>query len=312
MIEFQAFDAAGNRTQSASQEIRVDLTPPAYTFDAALNGSVLADTVILGGIVSDGTSGVQNVEFSADGTTWQAASFADTRWNFAWDSSVFDNGDHDLYLRVDDVAGNKGKPIRVQVILDNDPPYVNLAETWNIWESGSLVVFNNVIPLKSVRIIVYDPMLRYADQVIYAEPSAPDAVTWDRVIGPASASPGLYIVTVEVCDVYDLCSMDTGTILIPDSPAPEIIPTQPVEPQHGWSLPAAIVRLPEPEQPVTVPAVVVPIQEEIPVVPSFPLWTIVLVSAFLLSFILLLLLDSRPKAWRSLTQRLADSMMSNE
>jgi len=311
-IEFQAFDAAGNRTQSTPQEIRVDLTPPVYTFDAALNGSVLADTVTLGGTVSDGTSGVQDVEFSADGTTWQAASFAETRWNFAWDSSVFDNGDHDLYLRVNDVAGNKGQSIRVRIILDNDPPYVKLAETWNIWESGSLVVFNNVIPLKSVRIIVHDPMLRYADQVIYADTSAPDTVTWDRVIGPASAPPGSYTVTVEVCDIYSLCSKDTGAILIPDSPAPEPVPTQPIEPQRWWSLPAAIPRLPEPEQPIVVPAVVVPIQENIPVVPSFPLWTMVVVSAFLLSFILLLLLDSRPKAWRSLTQRLADSMMSNE
>jgi len=307
-IDFQAFDAAGNRTQSAPQEIRVDLTPPAYTFDAALDGSVLADTVALGGTVSDGTSGVQGVEFSADGTTWQAASFADTHWNFAWDSSVFDNGSHNLFLRAIDIAGNLGEPIGIPIILDNDPPYVKLAETWNIWESGSLVVFNNVIPLKSVRIIVHDPMLRYADQVIYAEPSAPDAVTWDRVIGPASAPPGSYTVTVEVCDIYALCSKDTGTIVIPDSPAPEPIPVQSIEPKRKWwHLPIAIPRLPEPEQPIVVPAVVVPIQENIPVVPSFPLWTMVVVSAFLLSFVLLLLLDSRPKAWRSLTRRLAES-----
>jgi len=311
-IEFQAFDAAGNRTQSAPQEIRVDLTPPASTFDAALNGAVLADTVTLGGTVSDGTSGVQGVEFSADGTTWQAASFAETRWNFAWDSSVFDNGDHDLYLRVDDLAGNKGQPIRARVILDNDPPYVKLAETWNVWESGSLVVFNNVIPLKSVRIIVHDPILRYADQVIYADVSAPDAVTWDRVIGPASAPPGLYTVTVEVCDIYALCAKDTGTILIPVVPAPAPVPTQPAEPKRWWSLPVTIPRLPAVEPAVVIPAVVVPIQEEVQVVPSFPFWTMVVVSAFLLSFILLLLLDSRPKAWRSLTQQLADSMMSNE
>jgi len=314
-IDFQALDAAGNRTQSASQEIRVDLTLPAYTFDAALDGSVLADTVTLGGTVSDGTSGVQDVEFSADGITWLPVSFLNAHfahWDFAWDSSVFDNGDHDLYLRVDDVAGNKGQPIRTRIILDNDPPFVKLAETWNVWESGVLVVFNNVIPLKSVRIIVHDPMLRYADQIIYAEPSAPDAVTWDRVIGPASAPPGSYTVTVEVCDVYALCAKDTGTILIPNSPAPELIPTQSVEPQRWWSLPAAIPRLPEPEQPIVIPAMVVPIQKNILVVPSFPLWTMVVVSAFLLSFVILLLTDPRPSALRffthSLHQHIADSL----
>jgi hypothetical protein len=311
-IDFQAFDAAGNKAQVSSQEIRVDLTPPAYTFDAALDGSVVAEMVSLGGTVSDQTSAVQSVEFSSDGTTWLPISFLDTYWSFEWDSAVFDNGDRNLFLRATDMAGNQGEPVGISVILDNDPPYVKLAETWNIWESGSLTVFNNVIPLKSVRIIVRDPMLRYADQVIYADTFAPVAVTWDRVIGPASAPPGSYTVVVEVCDIYGLCSQDTGMVVIPNSPAPEPVPTQPAEPKRWWSLPAAIPRLPEPEQPIVVPAVVVQIQENIPIIPSFPLWTMVVVSAFLLSFILLLLLDSRPKAWRSLTQRLAESMMSNE
>jgi len=309
-IDFQAFDAAGNRTQSASREIRVDLTPPAYAFEPALEGSVIAETVTLGGTVLDETSGVQGVEFSADGITWQAASFENTRWSFAWDSSVFDNGDQDLYLRVYDMAGNKGQPIHVPVMLDNDPPYVKVSEVWNVWESGSLTVFNNVIPLRSVRIVVHDPMLRFADQVIYDKLPAPDAVAWDRVIGPASAPPGAYTVTVEVCDIYGLCSKDIGMILIPVAPAAEPVSTQPVEPKRWWFLPAAIPRLPEPEPPVVVPAVVVSIQEDIPIAPAFPLWTMVVVSAFLLSFALLLLLDPRPKAWRSLTQQLADSMMS--
>ena len=99
-------------------------------------------------------------------------------------------------------------------------------------------------------------------------------------------------------------------ILIPVAPAAEPVSTQPVEPKRWWFLPAAIPRLPEPEPPVVVPAVVVSIQEDIPIAPAFPLWTMVVVSAFLLSFALLLLLDPRPKAWRSLTQQLADSMMS--
>ena len=59
--------------------------------------------------------------------------------------------------------------------------------------------------------------------------------------------------------------------------------------------------LPEPEQPIVVPAVVVPIQEEVPVVPSFPLWTMVVISAFLLSFALLLLTRLASIRLRSLT-----------
>jgi hypothetical protein len=310
-IEFQVFDMAGNKAQITSRKIYVDALPPAYTFNATLNGAVLADIVPLTGTVSDETSGLHRIEFSLDAATWSPVSFADTRWSFSWDSSTFDNGNHDLFLRAIDVAGNQGEPIRISVILDNDPPYVKLAETWNIWESGDLAVFANIIPLESIRIVVHDPILRFADQVIYNKLPAPPVVVWDRVIGPASAPPGTYTVTVEVCDIYALCSMDTGTILIPDSPAPELVPTQPVEPQRWWSLPVTIPRLPEPEQPSAVPAVVVPIQENIPIAPSFPIWTMVVVSAFLLSFALLLVLDPRPKAWRSLTQRLAKSMMSN-
>ena len=311
-IDFQAFDAAGNTALVSSPEIHVDLTPPAYIFDAALNGSVLVDTVVLGGTVSDMTSAVRSVEFSSDGTTWQPVSFLDTRWDFAWDSSVFDNGQRELYLRSTDMAGNMGPPIRARIILDNDPPYVNLTETWSIWESGALTVFNNVIPLQSIRIVVRDPMQRYPDQVIYDRLPAPKAVAWDRVLGPASAPPGSYSVMVEVCDIYGLCSKDSGTIVIPIEPTP--IPIQPTEPKRKWwSLPIAIPRLlvPEIEQPIAVPAVVIPIQEEVQFVPSFPTWTMIVITAFLLAFALLLLLDPRPKAWRSLTQRLAESLLTN-
>ncbi|MDO9302083.1 MAG: Ig-like domain-containing protein, partial [Anaerolineales bacterium] len=67
-IDFQSFDSAGNM-QSASREIRVDLTPPAYTFYTTLNGAVLANTVNLDGTALDETSSVQNVEFSSEGKT---------------------------------------------------------------------------------------------------------------------------------------------------------------------------------------------------------------------------------------------------
>jgi hypothetical protein len=303
-IDFQSFDSAGNM-QSTSREIRVDLTPPAYTFDTALNGSVLTNTVNLGGTASDETSTVQNVEFSSDGTTWHAASFADTRWSYAWVSSVFDNGEHELYLRAEDLAGNKGEPIGTRIILDNDPPYVKLTEAWNVWESGALVVFNNVIPLKSVKIVVHDPMLRYADRVIYDEPSAPDTVTWDRVLGSASAPPGSYTVTVEVCDIYDLCSKGIGTIIIPvvPTPVPSVQPPV-IEIPQQWIPTIPLPPEPVPEQPIVVTAVEVPMQEDMPVVPSFPVWTIIDIGAFLLCFALLLVLDPRPSALRSLTRSL--------
>lgn len=308
VIDFRAFDVAGNE-QTASQGVRVDTTPPAYAFAAGLSGSVLADTVHLTGTVSDQTSAVQSVEFSSDGTTWQSVSFADGNWSFDWDSSAFDNGDRILYLRAKDVAGNLGAPVQASVILDNLPPYVNLSETWNIWESGELAVFDNVIPLESIRIIVHDPMLRFADQVIHDKLPAPKSVIWDRVIGPASAPPGTYTVTVEVCDIYGLCAKDTGTVVIPAVPTPTPTP-MPEEPaRRWWQLPLTLPRPvePEPLPPVVIQPVEVPVQEPIAPV-SYPLWTTFLLGLLLLLFTFLLLLDPRPAAYRSLTRRLAESL----
>jgi hypothetical protein len=310
MIDFRVFDVAGNE-QTASQEFHVDTTPPAYTFDPGLAGSVLADIVHLTGTVSDQTSTVQSVEFSSDGKIWQPVSFGGGTWTFDWDSSTFDNGERILYLRAKDVAGNLGEPIPASVILDNIPPYVNLSETWNIWEGGELAVFNNVIPLESIRILVHDPMLRFADQVIYDKLPAPKAVTWDRVIGPASAPPGTYTVTVEVCDIFGLCAKDTGTVVIPDVPTPTLFPSSAPEVpiQRWWPLPPTLPRPDEPEpiQPVVIPPVEVPVQQ--PVAPvSYPLWTTFLFGLLLLLFTFLLLLDPRPAAYRSLTRRLAESL----
>jgi hypothetical protein len=310
-IDFQAFDAAGNNAQISSQEIHVDLTPPASNFDAALNGSVFSGMVTVGGTASDETSGVNVVDFSLDGTTWLDSSFADSRWSISWDSALFDNGDRALYLRATDLAGNTGEPIRASIILDNFPPYVKLAETWNIWESGSLVVQKNVIPLKNIKIVVQDPLLRYPDRVIYDDLPAPKAVTWDRVIGPASAPPGSYTATVQACDIYGLCSNGTGTILIPVATAPVLLQLPEVE-IPKWFPPIPFLPTPEPapEQPIAVPAVVVPIRADVQVVP-FPIWIIFVIGAFLLLFAFLLLSDPRPSAIRSLTKSLYQNIVDS-
>jgi hypothetical protein len=150
-------------------------------------------------------------------------------------------------------------------------------------------------------------MLRFADQVIHDKLPAPKSVTWDRVIGPASAPPGTYIVTVEVCDIHGLCAKDTGTVMIPAVPTP--IPTpMPEEPaRRWWQLP---LTLPRPVEPEPIPPVViqppVEIQTQEPIAPvSYPLWTTFLLGLLLLLFTFLLLLDPRPAAYRSLTRRLA-------
>jgi hypothetical protein len=181
---------------------------------------------------------------------------------------------------------------------------VKLAETWNVWESGSLVIRNNIIPLKSVKITVHDPLQRYPDEMIFYALPAPTTVAWDRVIGPGSAPPGSYTVNVEVCDIYGLCSKDTGTIVIPAEPTP--VPFQmPVIEIPEWIPPIPFFAqppAPSPDQPIVVP-VPIPTHVDTKVIPPSN-WSTVVIGVFLLSFALLLLIDPRPSALRSLTRSL--------
>jgi hypothetical protein len=299
-VETRVFDQAGNATVQ-SETLKIDTTAPAILLSSPAPGSVAVETVQISGQSIDLTSGVSLTQISFDTVHWLPLPVADN-WLYAWDTTDLGNGKLSISARSIDQAGNIGTAAGVAVILDNHPPFLSLSDSWNIWESGTLSVESNITPLKNVRIVIHDPLQRYADRVLYSGLPAPETVKWDRVIGPASAPPGSYIVKVEVCDIYGLCSMDTGTILIPTLPTP--IPfQQPVVEIPRWIPPIPFLPTlePEPEQPISV-RIVDPIPVEVQIVPSFPLWTLSFISALLLAFALLLLIDPRPSALRSLTQ----------
>ena len=159
----------------------------------------------------------------------------------------------------------------------------------------------NIIPLKSVRIVVHDSLQRYADEVIYFDLPAPRQITWDRVIGPGNAPPGSYPVEVEVCDIYDLCSKATATIIIPVAPVPFQLPVIEIP---DWFPPIPHISSPQVVIPIQPPQVVVTPPEIQPVIvpPPAPVWPAAFVSTLLLMFAILLSLDPRPSALRSLTK----------
>ena len=305
-LQYAAVDTAGNNV-SASAVVSVDTTAPATILFSPAPNSVAIGTVQIGGQSADVTSGLSSVQISFDGIHWLSLPLSPADWTYAWDTADLPNGALSVFARSIDRAGNTGTAAQINVVLDNHPPFLTLSNSWNIWESGALSIQPNVIPLKSVKIVVRDPMQRYPDEVIYNDLPAPTAVSWDRVIGPGSAPPGSYTVSVEACDIYGLCSKETGTILIPVAPTP--VPFQlPVIEIPEWIPPIPFftqtpVAAPAPEQPIAIPAAVLPIHADVKVVPSSA-WTIVVISALLLSFALLLLMDPRPAALRSLTRSL--------
>lgn len=301
-LQYVTVDAAGNSV-SASALVSVDTTAPTNVFSSPASNSVGMDTIQIGGQSADLTSGLSSTQISFDNVNWLSLPQAPADWSYAWDTADLPNGAMFVFARSIDQAGNTGTAAQIHVILNNHPPFLSLSDSWNIWESGDLSVQPNVTPLKSVRIVVQDPMLRYADEVIYDDLPAPKAVSWDRVIGPGSAPPGSYIISVEACDIYGLCSKDSGTILIPVPPTS--IPFQlPVIEIPKWIPPIPFLPAPVPEQPVAVvPVALVLTHADAKIVPTSA-WITVVISALLLAFAFLLLLDPRPKAWRSLTRSL--------
>jgi len=299
-LQYVTVDAAGNSV-SASTVVSIDSAAPITAFSAPAQNSAAMKTVSISGQSADLTSGLSETQISFDQVNWLALPLSNSNWSYAWDTAQIPNGTWSVFTRSMDWAGNTGSIAQLKVVLDNHPPFLSLSDTWNIWESGKLWVEENGIPLQNIKIVIHDPLQRYADQIIYDRLPAPTSVTWDRALGPANAPPGSYTVMVEVCDIYGVCAKDTGTILIPIESEPISFQLPVIEiPQ--WIPPIPFfIQTPAPEQPVAAPALVISTQLDVRAAPQSIL-NVVVISSFLAAFALLLLIDPRPAALRSLTR----------
>jgi hypothetical protein len=298
---YASVDAAGNSV-SASAVVSVDTTPPTTILSSPAPNSVGIGTVQIGGQSTDSTSGLSINQISFDNLNWLSLPLNNSDWSYAWETADLPNGALSIFARSIDQAGNIGIPSQIKVVLDNHPPFLELSQSWNIWEGGALSVQPNVTPLKSVRIFIKDPLMRYPNELFFDDLPAPKQISWDRIIGNVTAPPGSYSVEVEACDIYGVCSKATGTIIIPEgipTPTPElflfpppitkppvIAPTQVVIPVQ---LPQVVVIPPE-----TTPPIVVP--------PPKPVWPAAIAAMLLFMFAILLSFDPRPAALRSLAK----------
>ena len=300
-LHYTTVDAAGNSV-SASAVVSVDTSIPTTILSSPSPNSVAIDVVQISGQSADLTSGVFTHQISFDNVNWLSLPRADPDWSYDWETVDLPNGALSIFARSIDQAGNIGIPAQTYVVLDNHPPFLKLSSSWNIWESGSLSVQPNITPLKSVRIVVHDSLQRYADEVIYFDLPAPKQITWDRVIGPGNAPPGSYPVEVEVCDIYDLCSKATATIIIPQGDLISLL--EPLIFHIPFIRPPVLAPPIQIVIPIQPPQVVVTPPEIQPVVVPLhaPVWPAAFVSTLLLMFAILLSLDPRPSALRSLTK----------
>ncbi len=301
-LQVVSVDEAGNSV-SASAVVSVDTTAPTTILSSPAPNSVGIGTVQIGGQSTDSTSGLSINQISFDNLNWLSLPLSDPDWSYAWETADLPNGALSIFARSIDQAGNTGVPtLRSKwflIIIRRSWSYLN---SWNIWESGALSVKANVTPLKSVRIVIKDPFMRYPNELFFDDLPAPKQITWDRIIGSITAPPGSYPVEVEACDIYGVCSKATGTIIIPEG-----IPTPTPEP---FVFPPLITKPPviAPTQvviPVQLPqAVVIPPETTPPIVPPplKPVWPAAIAAMLLFMFAILLLFDPRPAALRSLAK----------
>lgn len=310
VVDFVATDNAGNQV-TKSESFKIDQTPPLTILAAPVPNSIAIGTVQIEGQSSDLTSGLSKTQISFDNVSWLTLPTSSDNWSYAWKTADLPNGALSIFARSIDQAGNVGTAVQTKVILDNYPPFLTLSNSWNIWESGELVVLPNITPLKNIRIVLKDPLMRYPNELLFDNLAAPSQITWDRVIGNVTAPPGSYLVEVVACDIYDVCSKTTSTIIIPEGdpiPTPEPFVFFPHAVQPPLVVPTQLVL------PIQVPqAVVIPPQVNPMVVsrPSQSVWPAAVVSMLLIMFALLLLFDPRPAALRSLAKTIHPSIRSN-
>lgn len=225
-VDFRVTDHAGLQA-IISQVVKIDQTKPQSVFTTPLEGS--SGTVIKGvykfiGSSLDATSGIGVVEISFNGSPWQSVpQGASSPWTYSWNSSNYPNGTYVVLVRAKDVAGNIENTARVTVIVANNPPGVKIQDMWWIWESGSLSVSDNVIPIGEIIIRIAcspldDVVMRFDDPA-----DIPDNLRWDRRCGDGNlAESGDYTVTLTACDIFGNCASASGEIRIPF-----IVPPQP-------------------------------------------------------------------------------------
>ncbi|HKL85362.1 MAG TPA: Ig-like domain-containing protein, partial [Treponemataceae bacterium] len=96
---------SASETLSIGRYIRIDTIAPDITITDPSSGQKIYNAShVFHGSVTDGASGVKNVEYSFDNTTWNAASILGSSWSFT--RGNLSDGNLTLYLRSTDNAGN--------------------------------------------------------------------------------------------------------------------------------------------------------------------------------------------------------------
>lgn len=317
-IDMRVTDRAGN-ISTAMRSFKLDTSKPisAITNLPQGNKPAVSGLVSITGSSSDKYSGLSSVEISVDdGKTWLSVPALDGIWSYKWDTRQIPDGTHSILVKTEDRAGNLEEKAGIQFVVGNMPPLVEIQPSWWLWDSGYIRVKPRQISLGDVSVRIscapYHPdvVLSYNDKNI------PSEIKWDRRCGNGAyaAESGDYSVTVKACDVFGNCSNASGVIKIPflSLPVPSWTPTS--EPTaKSTELIAQNTPTPQPvnlSPPSNHPLVEV---TSIPTETDRPdLFSISVLSAFVIGFFFLTLSDPRPRALRRLANTIQKMESSHE
>jgi hypothetical protein len=319
-VEMRATDNAGNVT-TATRSFKLDTTPPHSAFSNPPEGSQIkaAGMIELAGSSTDTLSGLARTEISLDGgATWLALAQTAGAWNYAWDTLHIPDGLYTILVRADDQAGNRENTAKVQVIVGNKPPKVEIQPAWWLWEAGYLKVQMRKIPVRDVTVHISCAPYHPDVVLVYTSRNFPSSLKWDRLCGNGAyaAESGDYVVNLTACDTFDHCAEAAGVIKVPfiAPPIPTWTPT--AEPS-----PTALAVRQEPTMrptiavtPVALPPEPAKLTPPAPQ-PAFPfLWAPLGLFGMLAALAASALSDPRPRALRRLGKllvRVDDQRKSN-
>ncbi len=214
-LSFRAVDVAGNSSQG-NLAIKIDSTPPESRFLTPEEGSEqwVSGVVDLAGLSGDATSGLDRLEFSLDGGShWQSLEAADGEWSFSWDTTDVPSGTYVVLVRGQDVAGNMESTARVTLLVDHDPPIIDIPDSWQLGDPAPLIARDEGIGLAMVEINISqgDTQILVME---YPPESVPETIEWKGSLPDGSeASPGEYSVTAVAADLLGHRGSDAGIII---------------------------------------------------------------------------------------------------
>ena len=230
-LSFRATDVAGNEAALSGQSIRIDAHPPESVFVVPPNGSEtwVSGIVELLGQSLDFGSGLRSVEISYDGgQTWAPLKLERTEWGDDWDTRSVPNGTYVVLARAQDIAGHLESTARVTLHIDNQPPFVDIPDSWLVGELAALVVKEQGNGLAGVQILIQD-----GEQTLFTWPYEPNfipsTISWDGVMPDGRvAAPGEYGVHASAWDLAGNRGQDVGVIRVPGADAPAVAEESPI------------------------------------------------------------------------------------